>query len=207
MVEHPATVYNAAKAADLAAFNTQAIELYEKYISDYPDEDKVEMVTARLKELKEQERARREEELIPVDDSTPASDEKAVATEEAPTSQPAPEPVPKKPTSDNGPKLAVPGYIALGLGGAGLLTGLTLQILAGIAQDKGRDTTSPVVFEDAKDDMETYQTGALVGFIAGGATLLTGVVLVMVDYRKRDVSRARLSLSPSPMGLELRGKF
>lgn len=86
------------------------------------------------------------------------------------------------------------GYIALGLGGAGLAVGTVTGIMA-ISRRQELDDI-PCVFEveqicyaaddpdamnaayAAKDDLKTFSSAATVSFIAGGALAFTGIILL-----------------------------
>jgi hypothetical protein len=86
------------------------------------------------------------------------------------------------------------GYIALGLGGAGIAVGTVTGILAinrrqelddiecvretpDICYAADEPATVNAAFA-AKDDLQTFATAATISFIAGGALALTGVILI-----------------------------
>jgi hypothetical protein len=86
------------------------------------------------------------------------------------------------------------GYIAIGLGGAGLVVGTVTGILAinrrqelddipcvrtapGVCFASDEPATVSAAFA-AQDDLRTFSTAATISFIAGGALAATGLILL-----------------------------
>lgn len=219
MVPHPSTLYNAAKAADLATDNAEAILLYEQYLADYPDGDKTGVITSRLKVLEEIEKeririieaARLEAARAMANGSKLAENNNQDQTNGASAGSSGeqnlnPNSADKTIFGNKNSAITVPGYVALGIGGAGVLTGAVLQIMAAESLKQGQELENIAEFERAQEKVEQYQTGALVGFIAGGTTLIAGFVLVMIDHANNQPND-KISFTPTSNGFLIRGRF
>ncbi len=105
------------------------------------------------------------------------------------------------------------GYIAIGLGGAGLAVGSVTGILAINRRQELDDiecTASQVgsvcyVYKDpavengavaAKDDLNTFATAATISFIAGGALAATGLLLVFTAPDDSPQAASEVTLRP-----------
>lgn len=200
MVEHPATYYNAAQAALLAEDKASALEFFRRNLELAPDGKsaaEVELEIARLeKELGEEQK--------PAPQPEPAAEPGPIPAPE-PEQPPEPEPKPMPEDGPNGAKIA--GIVLVGIGAAGLVTGAVFQGLAGKAQTESEEAKWLVDFRDAEDRMNTFQKGAYVGFIAGGALLATGVIIFAVSGDDEDQGGADVALVPAPSGLMLSGRF
>jgi hypothetical protein len=131
---------------------------------------------------------------------------------EAPKAATAPEPGDSGSTSIQRPLGVVLGIAGL----AGLAVGGTFGILA-IAKNNevtdpngsyGCTNTCPDQGgTDATQTALTFATVSDVGFIAGGVLLATGVTLYLTAPKAKETARLSPSLSPSALGLNLRGTF
>lgn len=102
------------------------------------------------------------------------------------------------------------GYIALGLGGAGLAVGSVTGTLAinrrnelEDVQCEWRDGNQCWVNQAlrgdvsaAKDDLETFSTAATVSFVAGGALALTGLILLITAPEDSPEAATKPTLHP-----------
>jgi hypothetical protein len=193
MVEHPATMVNAAKAAELAGEKAEALTLFERAAAATPEAEKRTEIDARIAALKD-ELAKEEAAQTP---SPPVEPEPVVEPE--PTFVPPPPPPP--PPEEKRSPLAVPGYVAIGVGGAGVVVGAVLAGLAGKARNDGEATDSWREFQDDRDALNGYRTGAIVGLAVGGALLATGVVLVLLGKgRGEEPGGAAVALEVYPVG-------
>jgi hypothetical protein len=191
LVSHPAGLFNAAQAARSMKDDATARDLLERYLALAPDADLAPRAREQLAGLG------------PAPEPEPEPD--AEPTPE-PEPEPEPEPIPEQ-TGEPGPNLAVPGYVVLAVGGAGLVAGAVLQGLAGVAQGKGEETDDYGTFSDEKSRLEGLQTGAIVSFVAGGVLVGTGIALILVDRSRRGDEPVSVSLRPLPGGMALGGTF
>ena len=178
-----------------------AIDFYRRYIrAEDADPSAVERATARLKTLKEAAAARvRPEPVPPPKVAPPAPGESAEAL--------PPAEVPSTPR-----KLAA--YALLGTGGAALVGGVALGLLAARGEEKYRDADS---VDDKKSLQSLGRNEALAGdLLMGGGFVLAGVGAVLLltggaSPRAAPTSTAdaepevRLEPMPGGLGLWLRG--
>ncbi len=194
MVEHPATMANVKKAEKLITDEPAALGLLRELSAGITDAAIGEELQLLIQHLEATVEPEPEPEPEPVPEPEP---------EPEPESVPDPEPEPmlgSKPSA-----LTVTGYSLLGVGGATLVVGTILQSLAANAKMSGEETHDWNEFEELKTDMEKYQTGALVGFIVGGALAGTGIIMVVLGKRRE--SEVEVTLSPGPSGLIMGAKF
>lgn len=104
------------------------------------------------------------------------------------------------------------GYIALGLGGAGLAVGAVTGIIAINRRQELDDIPCIEEVRDvcyavddpatvnaaiaARDDLETFATAATISFVAGGALALAGVLLLATSPDDTTASAQTLSVRP-----------
>lgn len=93
------------------------------------------------------------------------------------------------------------GFVALGLGGAGIVVGAVTGGLAmsGKSSLKGcEDTRCPPSQQSDVDSYNRFRTISTIGFIGGAVLAATGVVLVLSSPKRTDASVAgtRVALSP-----------
>jgi tetratricopeptide (TPR) repeat protein len=192
MAEHPNSYFNAAQTAKAAGKNARALELARRSVElgpDGPMAGKARDLIAELEPIVEAEQ--------PV--------EEPVVEEPPPEAYELQEPEPE-PEEDSATDLALPGYIALGVGGAFLVTGIALQGATGAAQSDSEETNDYSVFKDKKDKGQKLQKGAIACFVIGGLVAATGVVLVLLDDDEEAVG-AEVALVPGPGGIVLEGSF
>jgi hypothetical protein len=108
-------------------------------------------------------------------------------------------------------------FVALGVGGAGLLLGgvtgaLALSKKGSLDDDTEHCLKDQCVYavEGDVNSLRTFRTVSSIGFIAGGVLAATGVVLLLTSGGKEQQGEAgsrRLALRVAPGALQLRGSF
>ncbi|MEQ9321407.1 MAG: tetratricopeptide repeat protein [Polyangiaceae bacterium] len=135
-----------------------------------------------------------------------------------PTHGPGPvSPVPpmpdEPPPADTGSSsvMATVGWVAIGLGGAGIVAG---AIAGGLAIAKKGDLDDncpggecPPEFHGDVDSFQTTRVVSTVGLIAGGVLAAGGVVLVLTAPGGDDGGHATVKLHVQPAGVGLSGRF
>ncbi len=99
--------------------------------------------------------------------------------------------------------LLIGGIVAGGLGLAGTVVGVIFTVKHGKALDEGEDArvaNDPAAYDDAEDDMKKFKTGAIVGFAAGGALLITGTVLIVLDVMKKKKAKESTAVVTPTLG-------
>jgi len=197
MVEHPATMTNAARAAELAKRGPEALELYRRAEEATPEAEKKAGIEERIAAL--------EAEIEKEKASEPEPEPTPVPAPEAPLSTPSalsdPEPAREAPPAPERSSLVVPGYVSIAVGGAGVAVGAVLAGLAAKAKKDGEGTDSYSEFRDAEDALAGRKAGAVVGFAVGGAALVAGIVLVLVGREREERSAdAAVAIEVYPMG-------
>jgi hypothetical protein len=209
MVEHPATMVNAAKAAELAGEKREALDLYERADAATPEAEKKTEISERIAalqaEIAEDEAARKPAPSPVVEPPAPVVD---VEGQAQPPSGEGASPGPDRGRGDR--RLVVPGYVGIALGGAGVVVGAVLAGLAGRAKSDGESTHSWSEFRDDRDALRGYQGGAIAAFAAGGALLGTGVALVLVGRGREapgEGAAVAVAVYPVGEGLSVGGTF
>ncbi len=176
IVEHPSTLYNAAKAARLGGDFAIALELFRAVRALLPDEDSSGEVAEQITELEELVGESEEVEPVQIPVEPP---------EPEPTMQQKPQPAVLPPKEDAGDEqksaLAPAGWTTLIGGGAGLVLGFVFQGLAGKARSDAESTPNGHDFEDFQNKMKSFQKGALAGFIAGGVLAGAGITMIVLS--------------------------
>jgi len=204
MAEHPNTYFNAAQTAVTTGEKALALDLARKCLKLKP----AEPLATKARELVEQLENELPTDSPPVVAETePEPEEEPIEGPEEPDVAPEPEPEPEpEPTDGEGANLAVPGYVLLGVGAAGLVVGAVLQGLTGKAQTESEETDDYQVFKDKKDSGEAMQKAAIACFVVGGVVAATGLVLVIADGGGEEQS-TEVALVPGPGGLMIEGSF
>ena len=220
--QKPALLYNMARCYESLGRHEKAAEFYSRYLKHNPPNAK--MIQVRITNL--QRLAQRKKQPQPVPQPAPlpkpASQPVAQPKPQPIIAQPKPQPIiaqpviqpiiaqPKpQPGQEPAPKsrsMWIAGWTMVGVGGAGLIAGL---VLGGLAADKAswledQSASLKVEYADIKDEEalgRSLQTGQIVGLAAGGAIAATGVVLLILDSRKKPAERrAWLAPAISPEG-------
>ncbi len=110
-----------------------------------------------------------------------------------------------------------PAGLAFGIGGAGVVVGAAMGVVAlstksSLDKECKTKTSCPASAQGDIDKLNTMGIGSTVGFVVGGAGVVTGIVLAVVLSRHTDTSAsalARPSVSPwvSPFGAGLDVRF
>jgi tetratricopeptide (TPR) repeat protein len=202
MVEHPDTIFNAAQAARLASQRETAIEMLARYLAVAPEGAMVDearkLVETLLQEGEDEKEQERQEQLQREEEARQEAEEQrrkeAEAREET------------EDASENAKELKTAGYVLIGVGGAGLITGAALQILAAkAANDSEEFGIDYERWKELDGDREGYQIGAIVGFSVGGAALITGITLAVIGHKKE--KEPAVSFVPTPGGFGISGSF
>ena len=121
---------------------------------------------------------------------------------------PPPPPPPGEVAAADGSLLHTLGWVAIGVGGAGLVVG---AITGGLALDKRSSLEKACPNKQCTPqnhgDVDSYQTLRIVsgvGLIAGGALAAAGIVLLIVAP---SAAEPAVSLGVTPMGFSLTGTF
>jgi hypothetical protein len=134
-----------------------------------------------------------------------------VAPAAVPEPAPAPAPVIERTetrSENRGVGLRVTGIVLGSLGIAAAATGVVLNLKANSLGDEYNRTQS----ESTKSSRNTYKTGALVGYAAGGGLLVTGIILYLVGHSAGADEPASTTailpvVSPSQFSLAFRSQF
>lgn len=185
LVPHPVLIFNMAQANRLAGRGEEALAQYNKYLAAEPNSAQAQTarefvaeLTARKAELDAAQAEAAKAEAA----KTAAKAEPARTPEAAPAPAPAPAPMEPPPPAetDHGRRLRLVGISAgaVGVVGVGIGIGFALH---------GKSLQSDV---EKQYDPSTVDAGhrantlALVGAIAGGALIATGVTLYLVGHRR-----------------------
>ena len=125
--------------------------------------------------------------------------------------EPAPAPIVERTetrSENRGAGLRVTGIVLGSLGLAGVATGVVLNLKANSLGNEYNRTQS----ESTKSSRNTYKTGALVGYAAGGGLLVTGIILYLVGHSAGADEPAPTAailpvVSPSQFSLAFRSQF
>lgn len=212
MFEHPATMMNAARAAELAGNKTEALDLYRRAVAATPEAGKATWAQKRVGELEAELGSAGAPEKTPEEKPEPAVETKP---EPNPESGPGPEPQPKTPEPGNEgtgrSRLTAPGYAAVVVGGVGVVIGVVLTGLAAKAKKDGEATHSWPEFKDKQDALAGLKTGAIIGYAVGGAALAAGIVMIAVGRKDEKPSETpaavEVAVYPGVGSLTLGGTF
>jgi tetratricopeptide (TPR) repeat protein len=181
---HFRTLFNIGLCAEKLGDVRTAIDMYERYVewpAEVPNRDDVSKKIAELKGT------------LPPEPEPPSPEPTAVTPE--PTAPPV-----GAPAQRNGRDLRVPGWIAIGTGVAGMITGGVFLGLAHKRKDEmgvvDGEYYDPAVHDALPEDGERYQT---IGWLAGGAGLAiaaTGAILLIVSRDKKTESAAPSDTRP-----------
>lgn len=218
----PAILYSWAQSERLRGHCTEAAALYERFVTEGqtpPPSYDTELLRAQWSNMlanAERQRDACREPTPATPDTAPDTPDPAPATSEPPTT--ASEPAAIAPTSpersDAAPTAPAPrpwwrdatGWSLVATGTATLAAGATLVGVAAWEDGRAEGLGNHERFRDAIDRAMIEQRVGFGLLGLGGALAIGGVVRLAVVAR-RGRPDAALSLSPTPRGLVLRGRF
>jgi tetratricopeptide (TPR) repeat protein len=196
---HPVLAYNVARAHENLGELDEAIAAYRRYLDLDPKASDRGAVEQRITSLQTQRDERRT--LEQRTQELKAAQQTAAA---AKRSQQRPPPDPPSP---------IPWLIA-GVGAVGIGVGATLGALATGIRDDAQAEPSGEKAQELEEESATVATAANITLIAGGALVLGGVLIGVIDLANSGPKAAtaaqrprRLTLRASPTSLMLRGLF
>lgn len=198
MLGHENTVFNIAHISKQIEDKKTTLDRLRTFRKENPDIASAGEIDKLISELEAE--LGEQPEAATVDESLFAEDEPAAEPETETGATPA------KLEIDR-PMIA---YLLFGGAGATLVTSVVLQGLAGATRNKAADTTLWSDFEDKRDKMKGYQTGALVLYIVTAGLAGTGLYLLLTDEGEAqtdDTGDVTVALVPAPTGLALQGSF
>jgi tetratricopeptide (TPR) repeat protein len=110
------------------------------------------------------------------------------------------------PPTDRGPRFGIAPYALMGAGAAGLLGALGFE-LARRSADSDAEAAPQNEFQDHYDTMESRQTTSRVLAGVGGALLVTGGVLFVLDYQRKQEPKVALGCDATGCALVATGRF
>ena len=186
----PGMLFNMARCHEVMGNVDKAMDHYQRYLEAVPKAPRRSVVQARIQNLRARKAAM--EKKAPVTDPAPVKPEPApVKPEPAVKPDAAPASVPVKPEPAMAP--ARPrtwrfwaGWGAVGLGGASLITGVVLGVMARGKADEydelsTADTPHYGALEDLRSEGEGLQAGQIATLVVGGVLVAAGVGLVIWD--------------------------
>lgn len=188
----PVLLYNLARAEESAGHDDAALAAYRRYLEADPRARDRGAIEQRIATIGERI-ARREQ--------AEQQRERAEARAQAAEQQAATD-------GDDGSSVLWPA-IAIGAGGAGLVTGIVFAGLAKSDESAAHDEPSHAASVEAFERGEQYATVATVAFVAGGIVTGGGLVWLMVTLgtESSPSAAASLSLAPIPGGASISGRF
>jgi hypothetical protein len=212
----PAILYSWAQSERLRGHCTEAAALYERFVGEGqtpPPSYDTELLRAQwsnmLANAEHQRDACREPEPVPAPEPVPEPEpEPTIEPEPAPATTPT-----SSPATDTLPATRpwwrdAAGWSLVATGTASLAAGATLVGVAAWQDGRAEDLPTHQGFRDAIDRAVIEQRVGLPLLGLGGALAIGGIVRLAVVARRshRDHDRT-ISLSPTPRGLVLRGRF
>ena len=188
----PVLIYNKARAHEGLGHVDEAIELYEKYLTDEPTSADRGAIEQRLVTLRKQ---RDEKAALAKERTQVEKDREAVEKERAnqpPPAEAAPAPAPPH-------RRSVLPYVVMGVGGAGLISGTIFGLMANSKKASATDAQSQLTAIDLRDTGRTYATVSNVSFIAGGVLVAAGVVWWVIDGRASNKGSIQVGIGPGSL--------
>lgn len=192
--QEPVLLYNLGRAYEAMGRLRDAADAYEQYLKEVPRATDRGALEGRIVTLRSQ--AEQLEKVQAPPEAAPPPPDPPVVRQEAQLARPA----------DARPSV-VP-IVLVGVGLAGVATGVTLGILATRGHDAAVNDPVQSSAQDKQDEAGSLATGATIAFVAGGA--VAGAGLVWLGVRALTPS-PRVSLLPGVLpgagSLTLRGTF
>lgn len=191
----PVLVYNKARAHEGLGHVDEAIELYERYLTEEPSSPDRGAIEQRLVTLRKQ----RDEKAALAKERTQVEKERAQVEKERANPPPPAEPAPETPH-----RRSVLPYVVLGVGGAGLVSGTIFGLMATSKKSAATDEPVQTKAADLRDSGRTFATVSNVSFVVGGVLVAAGAVWWVLDGQSKSHG-ARVGVGPGP--LQLGGTF
>jgi hypothetical protein len=177
---HYRTLFNIALCEEKLENIPQAVEMYQRYV-DWPSEvPNREEVASKLAELRA---------LLPPEPEP-----------EVPPKPPAKADEPVGPVEEPGPNLIVPGWITVGVGAAGMITG---GVLLGLAQSRANEIQKtdgevydPGEHDTLQDEGRSFEKAGWVVGAIGVAAVAAGVAMLLVSDTGEEESRQPVEDEP-----------
>jgi hypothetical protein len=182
LVEHPATLFNAAQAARSAGDYEKAYKLLGRYRKLVPKSDMSDVVSQQIAEL--EERLSRLEKSVGDKEGQAAGD-----THDEPSRPVAP--ADDTPEDSGGPsRLTIPGWVAVGVGGALVVAGsVTGGLALSLNSELVDDCAGGACPADKREDLDQRDTLAAttnVLVVLGLASATAGVLMLTVFSGEED---------------------
>ncbi|MBN2344431.1 MAG: hypothetical protein JXR45_23245 [Deltaproteobacteria bacterium] len=208
IIQHENTLFNIAQISKLDENREKSIEILKDFVSHTQGNHIISPIQEIIDDLEEKSAAAGVSE--PSDTDT--EEESSAAVEDQPPKPKPAETAPQnEPTvstnTDSTKRLRITGVVLMAVGGGALVTGSIFQGLASRAQGNAEETDNYSVFQKEQDDMQKYQTIALVGFIIGGVMAGTGMVLFLMSQKKEVAEPSNVVFVPTLQGVAVTGRF
>jgi tetratricopeptide (TPR) repeat protein len=201
MVEHPATLFNAGQAARLVKKNTQALKLLKRYLEIAPQGQMSGKARKLARELENLQEEQQQQGLETPPITTSPVQGNLIGYEKVDL---------QIAHATRNKKLLTAGTISMGVGGAGVIAGIVLQILAGrTAQNDAEQADDYDEYKSLDDERKSYQVGAVVCFAVGAAAIGAGVAMILVAKKgeREQGSDIKISLVPGLGSVTVVGRF
>lgn len=166
----PVLIYNKARAHEGLGHIDEAIELYEKYLTEEPSSPDRGAIEQRLVTLRHQ----RDEKAAVAKERTQVEKERAAVEQERANAPPA---APSEPPRHR----SVLPYVVMGAGGAGLISGTIFGLMANSRKNAAIDEPVQAQASDLRDKGRTFATVSNVTFVVGGVLVAAGAVWWVLD--------------------------
>jgi tetratricopeptide (TPR) repeat protein len=113
---------------------------------------------------------------------------------------PAPSSEPKDQPSEAGGGLGVWPWVTLGAGGVALGGALVFELMRRSSESDAEADKTQIGYQEKLDEMESRQTTARILAGVGGALVIAGGILVVVDMSSDKKQTASLGIAPTPGG-------
>jgi hypothetical protein len=200
LVAHQNTLFNIAHVTTFITNKEAALHLFYAYVEDYPRGKTTKEIKKIIVELEEQ----LGKEGPPTGATGALDDASLQNAEEKAASEVA------KQSIKMSKVVEIATWTSFGVAGASFIVAVILQGVSGAAKNQAENATTYDDFIDAKEKHESLQTGAVAMFVTAGIFGGAGAVLLLWDkgiLKVKTKSDVELSLSPSPSGVVLEGRF
>ncbi len=186
----PVLIYNKARAHEGLGHVDEAIELYERYLTEEPSSADRGAIEQRLVTLKKQ----RDEKAALAKERTQVEKEREAVEKERANPPPPAEPPPPPPHHRS-----VLPYVVMGVGGAGLITGTIFGLMANSKKAAATDARTQLDAIDLRDTGRTFATVSNISFVVGGVLVAGGVVWWVLDGRASNKSSVQVGIGPGSL--------